>query len=118
MEDMADYGSSSYCEYINTSQLIDSEFILGILSKDEEQARKNYIKFMYDTGETDKCLEHEEHIALSDEEVRELIKKSANMNTAIEIQTMKKTKRDELLIEIKKIKGISTRQIVRLTGIS
>ncbi|WP_312422430.1 transposase [Anaerospora hongkongensis] len=118
VEDMADYGSSSYCEYINTSRLIDSEFILGILSKDKEQARKSYIKFMYDTGENDKCLEHEEHIALSDEEVRALIKKSASVDTAIEIQTMKKTKRDELLREIKKIEGISTRQIARLTGIS
>lgn len=118
VNDIADYWSSSYCEYNNTSRLIDSEYILGMLSNDKEQARKRYIEFMNDTAENDKCLEYEEQIALRDEEVRALIKKSANVNTAVEIQAMQKSQRDVLLREIKKIQGISTRQIARLIGIS
>ena len=116
---ISDYWSSSYCEYINMERLIDADFILGIFSTDKEQARKNFIQFMNEVAENDNCLEYKEQATLlKDEEIRALIKARANMDRPLDLQTMKKSERDVLLREIKKIDGISTRQIARLTGIS
>ena len=83
-----------------------------------KQARKGFIRFMNETADNDNCLEYKEQITLKDEEVIVLIQKYANVSTPLELQVIKKSERDALLKEIKKIKGISTRQIARLTGIS
>ena len=115
---LSDYRNSSYYEYINTDQIIDTNFILGMFSIDREQARKGFIRFMNETADNDDCLEYKEQITLKDEEVIVLIQKYANVSTPLELQVIKKSERDALLKEIKKIKGISTRQIARLTGIS
>lgn len=73
--------------------------------KHGEKAKVESIIYYY-IAENDNCLEYEELIALSDAEVRVLIKRSANVATAVEIQTMQKSQRDALLREI--IQGIST----------
>ena len=103
---------------ISTNQIIDSNFILGMFSVDSQQARIGFIRFMNETSDNDDYLEYKEQLRLKDEEVIALIQKSANVNTPQELYAMKKSERDELLKEIKKIQGISTRQIARLTGIS
>lgn len=38
VHNLADYPSSSYCEYINNGPIIDSNFIPEIFSQDREQA--------------------------------------------------------------------------------
>lgn len=115
---LLDYRNSSYNEYINTDQIIDSNFILGMFSADREQARIGFIRFMNETSDNDECLEYKETLTLKDEEVIVLIQKYANVSTPLELQAMKKSERDARLKEFKKIQGISTRQIARVTGIS
>ncbi|WP_255451138.1 hypothetical protein [Sporomusa sp. KB1] len=73
---------------------------------------------MNETSDNDDCLEYKEQVTLKDEEVRVLIQKNANVSTSQELQTMKRSERNAILREIKKIQGITTRQIARLTGIS
>ena len=55
---------------------------------------------------------------LSDQEAKQLIQKIAGIAIPAELQTMEKAKRDEILRQIKQNDGITTRQIVRLTGIT
>lgn len=118
VQNLSDFRFNSYYEYINNDQIVDSNFILGMFSKDNELARKGFVRFMNETSENDDCLEYKEQVTLKDEEVRALIKKYANVNTLKDLQAMKKSERDAILREIKKIQGIATRQIARLTGIS
>ncbi|WP_371377222.1 transposase [Sporomusa aerivorans] len=118
IQSLSDFKFSSYDEYINTSQIVDSNFILGMFSIDSDQARKGFAHFMRETSANDDCLKYREQITPKDEEVRMLIKKYANVSTPRELQAMEKSKRDAMLREIKKIQGITTRQIARLTGIS
>ena len=115
---VADLWFSSYYEYINTGQIVDSNFILGMFSTDSDQARKGYVRFMNEISTNDVCLEDKKQVTLKDEEVKTLIKKYANVSIPQGLQAMKKTERDAILREIKKIQGITTRQIARLTGIS
>ncbi len=89
-----------------------------MFSLDSELAREDYARFMNETSDNDDCLEYKEQVTLKDEEVRVLIQKNANVSTSQELQTMKRSERNAILREIKKIQGITTRQIARLTGIS
>lgn len=63
-------------------------------------------------------MENKEQFTLSDEDARLLIQKCTNERTPLELKAMKKVERDAVLRAIKKIQGISTRQIARITGIS
>ena len=53
---------------------------------------------------------------LTDQEAKITIQKITKVDIPTKIQTMEKVKRNDLLRQIKKIDGISTRQIARLTG--
>ncbi|TWH46240.1 transposase [Sporomusa sp. KB1] len=118
VQSLYDFRFSSYCEFINTDQIVDINFILGMFSLDSELAREDYVRFMNETSDNDDCLEYKEQVTLKDEEVKVLIQKNANVSTSQELQTMKRSERNAILKEIKKIQGITTRQIARLTGIS
>ena len=54
---------------------------------------------------------------MTDQEAELVIQTIAGVSPA-EIQGMEKRKRDEILREIKKMAGITTRQLARLTGIT
>lgn len=68
--------------------------------------------------ENEGCLEYKEQFTLRDEDARLLIQKCINVKTPFELQAMKKPERDAVLRTIKKLQGISTRQIARITGLS
>ena len=50
--------------------------------------------------------------------MKKLIQKEAKVKIPTALQSMEKEERDGFLRKIKAVKGISTRQIARLTGIS
>lgn len=109
---------SSYSEYLEQKQLVDSEDILGMFSTNPKQAEEMFIQFMKASSHHDVCLELKERLALKDEDARKLIQNKARIETLQELQAMDKVERDALLKGIKEIQGLSTRQIARLTGIS
>ncbi len=118
VEDLGAYRESSYREFIDTAKIVDSEFILRHFSHDRSRAMQGFVRFMSESVEDEPRLEYREQRKLKDEMVRKLIQEYAKVSSPIEIQAMNKSERDELLRGIKKMDGVSTWQIARLTGIS
>jgi REP element-mobilizing transposase RayT len=111
-ESPCDYRFSSYPLYVkNESGLLDLSFVFSMLSKDE------FERFHKEEKEA-KFLENEvKDYPIRDSEAIALIKEVTRCSNLVEIQMLE---RDKLNITIKLIrdKGISIRQLSRITGIS
>jgi putative transposase len=110
---VAEYEYSSYNEYIflEEEQLTDIEYVLGIIDKTE------FERFNNEPNE-DECLETEESkFRLTDEQAKRVIFKVAKCSNASEFQELDIKTRGKRIKKLKE-KGLSTRQISRLTGIS
>lgn len=116
VRDISKYKWSSYSEYIGRDKLIDRDFVLGLFDDDINRAISNF-KGFHRTMSKDKYLDIKENKRLRDNEAIEIIKKTCNISHCTDLQNLDKDNRDEYLKIIKE-KGLSTRQIARLTGIS
>lgn len=107
-----DYKYSSYHEYISNSWLVDTDFVLDMISKTEFVRYNNEANF-------DKCLEVEDalKIRVTDEQAKRIIKNISKCENSAEFQKLDPNLRDKY-IAIFKQNGLSIRQISRLTGIS
>ena len=112
VKDISKYEWSSYSEYLyEKDEIVDIEFIYEMIS------RKEFVEF-HKAENNDKCLEITDvETRLTDEQAKKLIKKIANCENATEFQELDKKRRDDILKKLKK-KGLSIRQISRLTGVS
>ena len=111
-ENVEDYRFSSYKEYTDRNWIVDTDFILDIMPLDE------FAAFNHE-GNTDKCLEIEvkEAVRLTDEQARDIIKMSSGCSNATEFQALPKAEQEKNIEEFKN-RGLSIRQMVRLTGVS
>ena len=109
---VADYPYSSYAEYLHNSQTVDTCFALGMLTEDE------FISFNNATN-SDQCLDIavSERKAVTDTEARTIIEKVSHCRTVTDFQSMEERKKERFVKRIYQ-KGVSVRQINRLTGIS
>lgn len=107
-----DYIYSSYSEYICSSILVDTDYVLGFATLEEFIGlnRENVDNACMDIA--DKVIPR-----VTDEQARTLIKKIAKCNNASEFQELECTVRDRCLKKLRE-KGVSIRQLNRLTGIS
>lgn len=112
VKNVSNYEYSSYDEYIGTNNsLIDRDFALSILNKE------NFIKYHNEINE-DVCLDiSENEFRLSDNDAKEIIKKISGCSNVSEFQALEYKKRDKYISKLKE-KGLSIRQISRLTGVS
>ena len=106
------YKYSSYNDYIaNSNCIIDTEFALSMIGKE------HFEEFNNETN-NDVCLEIEEgKFRLSDIDAKKLIRKISKCNTTTEFQELKAEKRDKYIGRLLE-RGLSIRQISRLTGTS
>ena len=105
-----EYKFSSYNEYINKPFMVDIDFCLGIVDKEQ------FVEFNNEYNQ-DICLEIEEdNFRLADDEARKVIRKISKCKTIIEFQNLSRDKRDKYLKALRN-QGLSIRQISRLTGI-
>lgn len=105
-----EYKFSSYNEYINKPFVVDIDFCLGIVDKEQ------FVEFNNEYNQ-DICLEIEEdNFRLTDDEAREVIRKISKCKTITEFQNLSLDKRDKYLKDLRN-QGLSIRQISRLTGI-
>ena len=111
------YPWSSYPEYSKMSSLIDIDFVLGMFSPKPEVAIDMFKEFMNEKSADNTIMVYSIN-KLTDQEAKAVIQKLTQLTIPTELQTMEKEKRNELLRQIKKSEGISTRQIARLTGIT
>lgn len=111
-EKSADYPYSSYKEYIiDESGIVDKDFIYEHISKE------GFIEFNNETTE-DKCLDIEDYVfRISDDDARRVIQKIAGITSTTELQLFDRDERNKCIKKMKQ-KGLSIRQISRLTGIS
>ena len=89
---------------------------LSLFSEDKVEAIKLFEEFNL-TENQDRCLDYDQNVRLNDTEAADFIKSTANVKNPIEITLFEKGKRNEV-IKACKAKGLSFRQIERLTGIS
>lgn len=111
------YRWSSYNAYIKQdNSLVDTESVLELFDDDKQEALRQFREYN-DKESHDKCLEMQEKKRILDDELIKIIEKKLKVR-AFDIQAMP---RDRMIDSIKKvaaIKGVSTRQIARVTGIS
>ena len=112
VENIDEYKYSSYNDYmIENNDLIDIEYAYTLMSKEE------FIEFNNEKNE-DVCLEIEDiSFRISDKDAAEIIKKISNCENTTEFQLIEKKQRDKYIKKLKH-KGLSIRQISRLTGVS
>ena len=106
------YQYSSFNEFFSKNDLIDNDFVLSIISKDDFIAFNNEPSF-------DKCLEIEDNlpVKVTDEQAQKIIQKYSKCKNVAEFQVLDIKTRDKYLKKFKE-NGLSIRQISRLTGVS
>lgn len=97
--------------------LLDKDYLLKIFSEDRTAAVRRFKEFN-ESRNSDKCMEDSTVIKLTDREAKEEIKKLLQDVEIMRIRNLPKCERDEILRKLKKIEGISQRQIARMTGVS
>ncbi len=112
VENIDEYKYSSYNEYIDEkSGLVDVGYALEMMGKEE------FIEFNNEKND-DVCLEIEDiSFRMSDKDASEIIKKISKCENTTEFQLIEQKQRDKYIKKLKQ-KGLSIRQISRLTGVS
>lgn len=107
-----EYTQSSFKEYINpkAKQLTDVDYALGILPIEEFERYNNEKNY-------DKCLEAEDKNRLNERDAKKTIAKISKCDNASDFQLLSIKQRDKFIRKFKE-KGLSVRQIERLTGIN
>ncbi len=107
-----DYRYSSYTEYINVRKLIDTDYVLRLATIEEFIGLNN-------EAVTVNCMDISEKVIkrVTDEQAKNLIRKYAKCENVAQFQSLDVKTRDKYLKKLRE-KGISIRQLSRLTGIS
>ncbi|WP_096156448.1 transposase [Bacillus sp. FJAT-45066] len=107
---------TSIKQYMSHPTFIHTDFVLKLFSSNRQEALTLFMQYMSKPNQ-DQCLEYEEIIKLSDEEVRKCLRELGAASSS-ELQRMDRPKRNRILVRMKKMKGVSLRQLARVTGIS
>lgn len=105
-----EYPYSSMNAYLTHSVLVDTTLALSMLPDAQ------FIDYHREAND-DKCMEMDEHFRLTDEDAKLLILKIAKCKNAADFQQLDVAKRNVCIHKLHE-KGLSIRQISRLTGIS
>ena len=107
---------TSILEYDSPSSPINTAAVLNLFSKKKDISISLFKEYM-NTTNTDECLDDFPRWRKTDEEVKTYLSEIGIKNISL-LQQMNKQQRDTILIELKKLKGVSERQLSRITGIS
>lgn len=110
---VSDYTYSSYREYVGASRMIDTEFVYHHISPTD------FVR-MHDQPDTTQCLDIKQEKGsprVTDEQARRIIEKHTKCQNASDFQRLDIATRNKYL-KLLKEKGLSIRQISRLTGVS
>lgn len=108
---LEDFKYSSYNEYLNSANVVDTDFCFDIVGREE------FIRYNNEFC-SDECLDIEKNeFRLTDEEAKTIINKISKCKNITEFQALPLDKRNKFLSAFRK-NGLSIRQICRLTGVS
>lgn len=106
-----DYRYSSWQEYIGRSTgITDTKLLIDIAG-----SLKSFIEFINQPGR-ESFMRAWSQDKLQDDELIDIIRNRIN-KAPIELQSMNRNERNQIIKELKKISGVSIRQIERVTGI-
>jgi len=118
--DMREYLWSSYHEYVGVvtdhGGFIDCDFALGMFSSETEEAVAGCIEYM-GQPQHEKYLEQREKRKFTDDEVKLELDKLMTAKSIHMLSQVERSRRDEILRNLRQVDGISIRQIERVTGI-
>ncbi|MEN6461611.1 MAG: transposase [Syntrophomonas sp.] len=117
VKSIEEYQWSSFKEYINQLNFINSDFVLSMFEADKEKAINSFIQFCNIVSD-DQCLEMKDKRLLTDPEAINLIKNVCQIKNPSDLQTLDRAMRNKLLKQLKGEYLLSIRQIERLTGIN
>ncbi len=109
---ISEYKFSSYKGFFSNNDLIDKDFVLGIIPIELFESFNN-------ESSNEKCLEIEDKpiIRVTDEQAQSIIYKYSKCKTVAEFQSLNLKQREKCLIKLRE-NSLSIRQISRLTGVS
>ncbi|WP_461178212.1 transposase [Virgibacillus ainsalahensis] len=107
---------TSVNEYFYKQDIVDIDYGLDLISLDRRKAIQLYIEYMQQPND-DQCLEDTIKVRKTDDEVRGDLYQFGILNTS-QLQQMEKEDRDDILIKLKALDGVTIRQLSRITGIS
>lgn len=116
VKDIGAYKWSSYSEYMEKNEMIDTDFAFKMFDDDREKAIGSFTEF-HKIISDDTCLDIDESRRIKDAEAIDIIKRICSVSYCTDVQSFEKDKRDSCLKALKD-EGLSTRQLARLTGIS
>ena len=108
---VAEYEWSSYKEYTNKMTNLDTAFALELLNGQE--SLEKYINCKND----DCCLEVRKTNNITDKRAKEILEIEFGLSSFLQIRNMPVQERNRLLHELK-TKGLSIRQLARMTGLN
>ena len=105
-----EYPFSSFAEYLHESTFVDTEFALGIIDRSE------FVRFN-NAPNSDTCLElvTPSRHAVTDAQAQVIIGKISHCKMVTEFQSLEENKKERFIKKIYE-KGVSVRQLSRLTG--
>jgi putative transposase len=103
-------------EYFKEETFIDTQAPLLLFSQNQQQSISQLKKYMQENND-DQCLEESYFIRRTDAEVLQFLSLAGIPNSS-KLQQLDKDTRNQVLKEMKKIEGVSIRQLSRITGIS
>ena len=115
---MEDYAWSSYKEYVFKKNITNTELVLNLFSENQKEAIKRFEEFNKMQEDKYTSAEFEMENTITDEEAIEFIKRKLKIDNILSIQNYNVKKRNEMVYEIYKIKGITVKQICRLIGLN
>lgn len=107
-----DYTYSSYAEYTGNKIIVDTDYVMQFCTKEELIGLHSEMVAIDCLDVSDKVF-----VRVTDEQAHELIRKIAKCDSVSDFQRLEPAKRDKCLKKLKE-KGVSIRQLSRLTGIS
>lgn len=110
------YPWSSYSAYLTSNELVDSDFILNSFSSDNKNAVFAFEKFHKSYPNHTFLDMDDDKKRLRDDEASHIIISLCNVKSAKDVKKFDKGTRDQFIVQFKK-KGMSDRQISRITGI-
>lgn len=105
-----EYAYSSMNEYLSCAELTDTDFALSMI------AIEQFLDFHREEN-ADQCLDISDNFRMTDADAQKLLRKISKCDNATEFQMLDTEKRNLYIHKLHQ-KGISIRQISRLTGLS
>jgi putative transposase len=106
-----EYQWSSYNEYLKSNSLVDVDFVLGMMNRDE------FIKFHKQQDDANILDIREDRFRMTDAEAKIVVKEVSGAESTTDFLRLSELDRKVFIKKLKE-RGLSIRQISRVTGVS